>query len=265
MPTKKVKKQKQKQKQQQSVVVNVNTGTRRRASRRKAPTRSGGGGGGGGRGGTPYPVYVNSPSDYAPIVHNLPSQFQNQPAISMPVQALVNIPTGQTQPTVLPTTLQTNTADNKPITLAIKPRPSTPPTKPPQTGSLAEQILKEHAKRAEKKLAKERALVGVQEAVKEPGSNIPRSTAPSPFQVELLKKIEQRASPQLPSQFTSTPPLSPLLVKPIPRPVGRPREFTDEQRAERQEYANTQEGKREMAERQLFAREDPKSAKFGRK
>ena len=277
----KVKKQKQKQKQRQSQRVVVNIHNKAPTPRRRRSTTTAGKSSGVN---VPYPVYLNAPSDYAPIIHNLPQQFTNQPAITMPVQALANIPTGQTQPTVLPTTLQTNTEGNKPLVLAIK-RPTTPPTKPPPMGSLAEQILKEHAKRAEKKLAKE--LTGVKEAVKDPGSNIPRSTTLSPFQVELIKKIDERAltegnlrlTPQLPQQFTDKPSSSPSLIRPIPIPhggnpfgiratpspkLGRPREFTDEENERKKAYNNTPEGKREMAERQLFAREDPKSAKFGR-
>lgn len=102
-------KQKQKQRQSQRVVVNINTG--RKTSTRKPASRRGGSGGNF----VSYPVYTNAPSDYAPIIHNLPAQYQNQPAITMPRQALenVHIPPTITYPT--PTTLQTNTANDRPL------------------------------------------------------------------------------------------------------------------------------------------------------
>ena len=122
MPIKKVKKQKQKQKQQQSVVVNVNTG--RRATRRGTPRKARSGGGGTSI--IPYPVYTNAPGDYAPIIHNLPAQYQNQPALSMPVQALANIPTAVAVEAVPPTQLQTNNEDERPLVSAVRPKKPVP-------------------------------------------------------------------------------------------------------------------------------------------
>lgn len=99
---------KQKQRQSQSVVVNIHN--KRTVSRRKAPTRGGSGGSG-----VPYPIYLNSPSDNAPIIHNLPAQFQNTSAITLPVKALANIPTGSTADYPTATQLQTNTEDARPL------------------------------------------------------------------------------------------------------------------------------------------------------
>lgn len=98
-------KQKQKQKQSQRVVVNINTTTkpRTKTARTKQPL------------GYSYPVYLNSPSDSAPIIHNvaLPQQFSNTPTIAMPMNALnnVHIPPLITYPT--PTQLQSPTDDNR--------------------------------------------------------------------------------------------------------------------------------------------------------
>ena len=90
MPTKKTKsKHSQKQKQTQRVIVNVNqrTPARRRGTSRR--TRGGGGGG------IPYPVYLNSPNDYAPIIHNvLPSTLQ----ASIPTNTMMATPLVNTAP-----------------------------------------------------------------------------------------------------------------------------------------------------------------------
>ncbi len=99
---------KQKQRQSQSVVVNIHN--KRTVSRRKAPTRGGSGGSG-----VPYPIYLNSPSDNAPIINNLPAQFQNTSAITLPVKALANIPTGTKVDYPTATQLQTNTEDARPL------------------------------------------------------------------------------------------------------------------------------------------------------
>ena len=119
MPTKKPKtKQKQKQKQRQTVIVNVNqrASTRRRGTPRR---RSGGGGGGG----IPYPVYLNSPNDYAPIIHNvLPSTLQ----ASIPTNTMMTTPLVNTVPIphIPASTLQTNDAVNIPLIKKISNIPS---------------------------------------------------------------------------------------------------------------------------------------------
>ena len=127
-------KQKQKQRQSQKVVVNIHTGTKRKSStkQRRRSVGSGGLGGGGGNF-VSYPVYTNAPSDYAPIIHNLPAQFQNQPAITMPTRALENIPTLPTITYPTSTQLQTNTEDVRPFNtgsvmtqLSIDTRPPKP-------------------------------------------------------------------------------------------------------------------------------------------
>ena len=107
MPKVKKQKQKQKQKQRQTVIVNVN---QRAPARRRATSarRSGGGGG------IPYPIYLNSPSDLSPIIHNLPAQYQNQPAITMPTNTAPQ-PSLQALTYPAPTALQTATADVRPL------------------------------------------------------------------------------------------------------------------------------------------------------
>ena len=110
-------KQKQKQKQRQTVIVNVNTtrrgggSTNKRRSSSTASVR------------VPYPVYLNSPSDYAPIIHNLPQQFTNQPAITLPVKALANIQEGAPKTYPTPTQLQAPIDDVRPLNLSIKKEP----------------------------------------------------------------------------------------------------------------------------------------------
>lgn len=118
MPTKKTK-QKQKQKQRQTVIVNVNQRTP--ARRRGSPRRARGGGGGGG--GIPYPVYLNSPNDYAPIIHNvLPSTLQ----ASIPTNTMMTTPLVNSAPIphVPASTLQTNDAVNIPLIKKISNTPS---------------------------------------------------------------------------------------------------------------------------------------------
>lgn len=193
MPIKKVKKQKQKQKQQQSVVVNVNTG--RRATRRGPPRKARSGGGGGGTSFIPYPVYTNAPTDYAPIIHNLPAQYQNQPALSMPVQALANIPTANIPSAVaveafpIPTQLQTVREDNRPLVSAIK------------SSSFIEELKRAQGKRGASRLGT--SVIG---------SNI-KKPASTPFQEALEQSINTRSLRQSPAQFTSEVPTG--LISPI--------------------------------------------------
>ena len=191
MPKVKKQKQKQKQKQRQTVIVNVN---QRATTRRRAPTRRGGGGGGGGGGGfsVPYPVYTNSPSDYAPIIHNLPAQFTNQPAISLPIQALENIPTATAVEFPPPTQLQTVREDVRPLISAVK------------SQSLLQELKEAQLKR------KVSDLGG-----KTLGSNITPKRGLTPFQEELHQTLERRAStPQL---FTGEPSSSSSFMRPISR------------------------------------------------
>ena len=267
MPTKKPKqKQKQKQKQRQTVIVNVNQ--RASTRRRGTPRRTRGGGGGG----IPYPVYLNSPNDYAPIIHNvLPSTLQ----ASIPTNTMLSTPLVNTVPIphIPASKLQTNDEVNIPLIKKIT-RPSTPPRKAPPMGSLAEQILAEHAKRAKKKetpiqtkipevVVKQQSplIAEVQQKISSPNKGLRPSPMPkifepptsSPFQSALQGEISSREVRQSPSG----------IIRPIPV-RGRPVQFTDEQKAEKVKYNNTQEGKREMAERQMFAKEDPKSSKFFR-
>lgn len=119
MPTKKPKtKQKQKQKQRQTVIVNVN---QRTPARRRGTSRRTSGGGGGG--GIPYPVYLNSPNDYAPIIHNvLPSTLQ----APIPTNTMLSTPAVNTVPIphVPASTLQTNDAVNIPLIKKISNIPS---------------------------------------------------------------------------------------------------------------------------------------------
>ena len=111
-------KQKQKQRQHQSVVVNVHT-TRRAPRKSKTPAK------GLGTNFVPYPVYTNAHSDYAPIINNLPAQYQNQPAISLPVQALLNTSTpNYTSYPLTPNQLQMVGHESNPLTsLVRKPHP----------------------------------------------------------------------------------------------------------------------------------------------
>ena len=102
-------KQKQKQRQHQSVVVNVHT-TRRAPRKIKTPAK------GLGTNFVSYPVYTNAHSDYAPIINNLPAQYQNQPAISLPQQAIANItPSIYAPMNISKTQLQTSGEDNRPL------------------------------------------------------------------------------------------------------------------------------------------------------
>ena len=110
----KTKSQKQKQKQRQTVIVNVNTGRRGSTNKKRSSSTA--------SVRVPYPVYLNSPSDYAPIIHNLPQQFTNQPAITLPVKALANIQEGATKTYPTPTQLQTPIDDVRPLNLSIKPQ-----------------------------------------------------------------------------------------------------------------------------------------------
>ena len=109
-------KQKQKQRQHQSVVVNVHT--------TRAPRKSKVSAKGLGTSYIPYPVYTNAHSDYAPIIHNLPAQYQNQPTISLPQEALANVSTvNPLSEYISPTRLQTNGEDNRPLISTIKKKP----------------------------------------------------------------------------------------------------------------------------------------------
>ena len=121
MPTKKKTKSKhsQKQKQTQRVVVNIHN--KAPARRRGSPRRTRGGGGGGP--GIPYPVYLNSPNDYAPIIRNvLPSTLQ----ASIPTNTMMATPLVNTAPIphVPASTLQTNDAVNIPLIKKISNIPS---------------------------------------------------------------------------------------------------------------------------------------------
>ena len=265
MPKVKKQKQKQKQKQRQTVIVNVNQ--RAPARRRATPARRSGGGGG-----IPYPIYLNAPSDLSPIIQNLPAQYQHLPAITMPTNTTPQ-PSPQALTYPAPTALQAPTADVRPLGGAIKTttRATTPPRKAPPMGSLAEQILAEHAKRAKKKEtplpAKLPAIIEVkqqspliaeiQQKLGSPNKGLRQSPMPkafeppttqSPFQSALQGAISSREVRQSPSG----------IIRPIPV-RGRPIQFTDDEREARVKYNNTQEGKREMAERAMFAKEDPKS------
>ena len=270
MPKVKKQKQKQKQKQSQRVVVNINQ--RAPARRRATPARRSGGGGGGGAYPVYTPVYMNAPSDLSPIVYNLPAQYQNQPAITMPTNTAPQ-PSLQALTYPTPTALQAPTEDVRPLGGAVKPitRATTPPRKAPPMGSLAEQILAEHAKRAKKKEtpipAKLPAIIEVkqqspliaeiQQKLGSPNKGLRQSPMPkafeppttqSPFQSALQGAIASREVRQSPSG----------IIRPIPV-RGRPVQFTDEEREAKKIYNATQEGKREMAERSLFAKEDPLS------
>ena len=221
MPVKKQKqKQKQKQRQSQRVVVNVNTG-RAPARRRATPARRSGGGGGG----VPYPIYLNSPSDLSPIIQNLPAQYQNQPAITMPTNTAPQpSPQALTYPT--PTSLQAPTEDVRPL------------------GASAKKI--NYTENPMRKLSP------IIEEVKAKIMSPNRGLRPTP-----TKGNEPPTSSSPSSAFQSflgrdqTPEIGPV--------IGRPRQFTDAEREARVKYNNTQEGKREMAERAMFAKEDPKS------
>lgn len=269
MPTKKPKqKQKQKQKQSQRVVVNIhNKAPARRSAPRKA---SGGGGGGGGGGGIPYPVYLNSPNDYAPIINNiLPSTLQ----ASIPTNTMMTTPLVNTVPIphIPASTLIENGDNNIPLIKKIN-RATTPPIKAPPMGSLAEQILAEHAKRTKRKetpatkpieiikpieVKQQSPLIAeIQQKLGSPNKGLRQSPMPkvfeptqSPFLSALQGAIESRQSPS-------------GIIRPIPV-RGRPIQFTDAEREAKVKYNNTQEGKREIAERSMFAGEDPKSKKSG--
>ncbi len=118
MPVKKTKtktKQKQKQRQHQSIVVNVNQ-QKAPARRRRNPSSTGSRGGGG-----HTVVYTNAPSDYAPIIHNIPPMFQQQQTLSLPQSSLENIPSPPLTTQPIPTDLQTVKAEIKPLLSAIKP------------------------------------------------------------------------------------------------------------------------------------------------
>ena len=157
-------KQKQRQKQHQSVVVNVHT-TRRAPRKSKTPSTKSLG-----TNYVPYPVYTNAYSDYAPIIHNLPAQFQNQPAISLPVEALANVSTvNPVSEYISPTRLQTNGEDNRPLISTIKKKPLT---------SLIEELKRVQEERGPSRLGN--IILG---------SNIPRSEIGTPFQRELHNRI----------------------------------------------------------------------------
>ena len=119
-----VKKQKQKQKQRQSQRVVVNINQRAPARRRATPARRSGGGGGGSVG-IPYPVYMNSPNDYAPIIHNLPTQYEQQQTPSLPVNT-APVPSLEALTYPTPTQLQTPTEDVRPLILSVKKEVRTP-------------------------------------------------------------------------------------------------------------------------------------------
>lgn len=236
LPKKPKNKQKQKQKQSQHVVVNINTTTKKPARTKTARTRSDGGSIGiGGVGAFSRPLYLNSPSDYAPIIHNqphnIPSQFSNIPTITMPSHALnnVHIPPQITYPT--PTQLQSSTEDVRPLSALSDisrmspasididtPRPRyqrpttvvvegrTLSTIPPPM-SFMEVLRAEQARRASRP--------GLGSTVI--GSNIPSSRNESPFVAELTRSISQRSS----RQGTPQRDLSPSLMRPRAESIQR--------------------------------------------
>lgn len=116
MPTKKPKtKQKQKQKQSQRVIVNIHNKApaRRRGTTRKTSSRGGGG--------IPYPVYLNSPNDYAPIIHNV---LPSTPQTSIPTNTILSTPVVNTAPIphIPASKLQTNDEVNIPLIKKIPSR-----------------------------------------------------------------------------------------------------------------------------------------------
>ena len=126
-PSKPKLKQKQKQRQHQTVVVNVIQPKRiaTRTPRRGGTTGAGGGGAGGGN----YVAYRS------PIINDpyIPQQFQQIPTINFPQQALENKPT--TTPLIeypTPTTLQTVSADVRPL-VALRENTPPPTVNPPPT------------------------------------------------------------------------------------------------------------------------------------
>ena len=169
-----------------------------------------------------------------------------------------------------PTIFQASTEDVRPLAGSIKTitRATTPPRKAPPMGSLAEQILAEYAKRAKKKetplpaklpeieVKQQSPLIAeIQKKLVSPNKGLRPSPMPevfetpttqSPFQSALQGAIASREERQ-------TPPSG--IIRPIPV-RGRPIQFTDAEREARVKYNNTQEGKREMAERSMFALED---------
>ena len=175
-------KQKQKQRQHQSVVVNVHT-TRRAPRKSKTPAK------GLGTNFVSYPVYTNAHSDYAPIINNLPAQYQNQPAISLPVQALLNTSTpNYTSHPLTPNQLQTVGHESNPLTsLVRKPHPI-------MSSALIDEL---------KAVQRDRPVSRLGEDII--GSNIPRFSVFTPFQEELknhlifddesMKSISRLSSP----------------------------------------------------------------------
>ena len=222
-------KQKQKQRQSQKVVVNIHTGTKRKSStkQRRRSVGSGGLGGGGGNF-VSYPVYTNAPSDYAPIIHNLPAQFQNQPAITMPTRALENIPTFPTITFPTPTTLQTVNEDERSLASSIQPlsidtrpppprRVIAPPTTTIVGGKTVQLIAKPLTLMEELKIAQaKKALKGASLGSTILGSNILPSAKIHPFEEELQKSLSARASrTSTPIQFTNE--ASPSIFRPVAR------------------------------------------------
>lgn len=242
MPVKKPKtKQKQKQKQRQTVIVNVNTGRTKTASKRRTTTRSGGGSIGiGGVGAFSRPLYLNSPSDYAPIIHNqpqnIPSQFTNIPTITMPTRALENVHTAPliTYPT--PTQLQSPTDDNRllspmsPASIDIdapRPRyarPTTVVVEGRTLSTIAPPMSFMEVLRAEQARRSLRPSLGSTVI----GSNIPSSRNESPFVAELTRSISQRSS----RQGTPQRDLSPSLMRPRAESIQRMPRRTAEEVAE---------------------------------
>ena len=251
MPVKPKKtKQKQKQKQSQRVVVNINTG--RATARRRAPARRSGGGGGsvggGGGGGAFYtPIYTNAPSDLAPIIHNLPAQYQHLPAITMPTNTAPQ-PSLQALTYPTPTTLQAPTEDVRPLggsaqSIASSIIPASidtgPPRRPPaqlaelksrlEKGTGLKAIAEEPSASSKKgsplieqlRLAQASPKLGLRGTglTTEIGSNIPKSGNLSPFQTELRESISRRQSRETsPSSFFSG--TNPMLGAGVRAPSG---------------------------------------------
>ena len=245
-------KQKQKQKQSQRVVVNINTG--RATARRRLPARRSGGsvgGVGGGVGAFSSPIYLNAPSDLSPIMNNLPAQYQPLPAITMPTNTAPQ-PSLQALTYPTPTTLQTATADVRPLgasarggggsvdtsmtpvsidtgpprprpVVASQPAPKIPSGKP---RSFLEELKQAQAKREASSLG---AMIL--------GSNIPTASTLNPFQTELRESISRRESrATTPSLMRPISPMaeSPVIIGNVPR--NRPQDlsdFTEEQKKER--------------------------------
>ena len=244
-------KQKQKQKQSQRVVVNINTG--RATARRRAPARRSGGGGGsvgggGGVGAFSSPIYLNAPSDLSPIIQNLPAQYQHLPAITMPTNTAPQ-PSLQALTYPTPTTLQTATADVRPLggsargggsvdtsmtPVSIDTGPPKPRFKPPTTtldkdNKIVQLIEKPASFGGDLFTAislRKKKIDSGESIIPMVGSNIPRVL--SPFQEALRESASQRQSraptptirPSSPTLMTLYPSLTSGFESPARMPSG---------------------------------------------